>query len=967
MDMASKTYIKDLWQRVDTMLEAIPLLTQTTASRPHPIVVHFGPGFLGLGFTPSAHPHYPVSIHDFPVLPNGMPGAAAFYNETTIADSSKLHSGQILTHINEIDVYNMSYLETLDMIQSVGRPVQLRFMHRSATSSPQAVQQSPSQPPAPPSVAFRVFNAIQHGRFLTLLELQTQIDFTWKYPSDHRNMLHFSARYKQANATKWLLRRSCGKTLAQERNLHGRLPLHDAISGGHLDICMQVHEAYPEAVAAGDDRGITCVHLAAGHGHLDVLKWLMAIGTTPTRTSHDGKSGLHFAAYHGHLETAVYLIRECHVDPTLVDSNQCTCLHYAAKHGHVELCQWLVFHTLVLPTRVNVQAQMAKDLVPPHHADLHQFLTDVSALPPPPHNIVATSLPELGAIHVQWRHDPSPTALDLRWTKLQHFELEFAKGFLGAWDVFHVRLDASATQCVIPHCVPQTDYTLRLRAVNANGSSSFGKASVRTLHTDTIQEGFNHVHVVELRHLPALAAAQRHYVVLNVAPGMSFRSKLGTLQERFALDAQSFRHPKFDCHVPVLDVFPVMTVDVFVVDNAAMATSLVTSFSCSLLQSGVQWINLSFSDEMDGGEALVITNDIPIPVTPAQDPFGFYIPSGHAKRYVVAHQLETDCLAPARMRRWTTTFDLDRAGHRFRSTLMGEIGADDGPLDDDVRRRIQDLSWHGIPDEFRAQIYFIVSGASALAAAHPPTYYTDLESQSDGCVDKELVLADVRRTFSDQAAMDTIQAALERVLLAFAVHCRSIRYCQSMNYIAARLLAILPEVRAFWVLVALCGHKFLAYYKPNLAGVLVDGSVFEALLQARLPRLHHHCLALNTPMDILVAQWLLPLFCQTFPSRTTYRVLDCLIAQDAASAVFALVLAHLRLAAPLLLKTKDYMQFTAQLRHVEAGMFDVEHVFEMAAREAHSLGDQAVLLQRQRHVHLESLEAATSSLDAANS
>ncbi|RHY24560.1 hypothetical protein DYB32_008799 [Aphanomyces invadans] len=118
---------------------------------------------------------------------------------------------------------------------------------------------------------------------------------------------------------------------------------------------------------------------------------------------------------------------------------------------------------------------------------------------------------------------------------------------------------------------------------------------------------------------------------------MSFRSKLGTLQERFALDAQSFRHPKFDCHVPVLDVFPVMTVDVFVVDNAAMATSLVTSFSCSLLQSGVQWINLSFSDEMDGGEALVITNDIPIPVTPAQDPFGFYIPSGHAKRYVWAN------------------------------------------------------------------------------------------------------------------------------------------------------------------------------------------------------------------------------------------------------------------------------------------------------------------------------------------
>ncbi|CAK5062775.1 unnamed protein product [Aphanomyces euteiches] len=182
-------------------------------------------------------------------MEDGTLGAAAFYNEATVDPALKLVPGHLLTHINDADLQNVAYTEVLDRVEAAERPIKLGFMappNRFDSALRLRRQSSVSHPPPTKeasSVAFRVFNAIQYGHFLSVLELQTKIDFNWKYPTDQRNLLHFAARYKEINATKWLLRRENGRALVQERSIQGRYPMHDAISGGNLAISTQVSTA----------------------------------------------------------------------------------------------------------------------------------------------------------------------------------------------------------------------------------------------------------------------------------------------------------------------------------------------------------------------------------------------------------------------------------------------------------------------------------------------------------------------------------------------------------------------------------------------------------------------------------------------------------------------------------------------------------------------------------------------------
>ncbi|CAK4141322.1 unnamed protein product [Aphanomyces euteiches] len=645
-------------------------------------------------------------------MEDGTLGAAAFYNEATVDPALKLVPGHLLTHINDADLQNVAYTEVLDRVEAAERPIKLGFMappNRFDSALRLRRQSSVSHPPPTKeasSVAFRVFNAIQYGHFLSVLELQTKIDFNWKYPTDQRNLLHFAARYKEINATKWLLRRENGRALVQERSIQGRYPMHDAISGGNLAISTQIYELFPQAIHEGDAKALRTLQ------------------------------------------------------------------------------------------------------------------------------------------------DPNP------------------------------------------------------------------------------QGYFLSVNLAEIRHLPGENAATRYFIVVKIAPGMTYRSKLGTLQEKFALDTQSFRHPKFDFKVPVLDAFQSIDVDIFAVQN--LESTLLTSFSCNIsAKDGIQWVPLNCQGQ---GEALVITNDDEI--QEITDAFGFQLPSSHLKRYVVASRL-AKCVETYHELSWKRLVD---------QILQNE-------LDIESRCEMEALIWNGVPAAWRSTVYFFASGAAALQSQHESTYYLSLEAKFDSSPDKKLIDADVKRTFADQPFMETSRPALERVLLAFTVHMPDVGYCQSMNFIAARLLVVLPEEQTFWVLVILCGQKFSKYYLRTLQGVHVDGSVLEALMQSRLPRLIHHCHLLDTPVEILAAQWFLPLFCQTFPASTTFRLLDCILVHDS-SVVFALVLAHLRLASPGLLKTKDYMAFTNSLRQLEAGLYDVEHLLEMAAKEFHSL-HVAVHQLRETQTHIE--------------
>jgi small G protein signaling modulator 3 len=69
------------------------------------------------------------------------------------------------------------------------------------------------------------------------------------------------------------------------------------------------------------------------------------------------------------------------------------------------------------------------------------------------------------------------------------------------------------------------------------------------------------------------------------------------------------------------------------------------------------------------------------------------------------------------------------------------------------------------------------------------------------------------------------------VLTAYVLRSPTIGYCQGWNSIAARLLAVMPEEEAFWVLVQLVEVVLPLDQYSNLLGVLVDIKVFGRLME----------------------------------------------------------------------------------------------------------------------------------------
>ena len=101
-----------------------------------------------------------------------------------------------------------------------------------------------------------------------------------------------------------------------------------------------------------DAHDMTSLQLAAKHGQLEIVKFLIENGADVQITNYEdllaneerieelqssdnATSPLHFAAQEGHHEVCEYLLNYFHVDSW--DRNRMTPLHWASQNGHLKV------------------------------------------------------------------------------------------------------------------------------------------------------------------------------------------------------------------------------------------------------------------------------------------------------------------------------------------------------------------------------------------------------------------------------------------------------------------------------------------------------------------------------------------------------------------------------------------------------------------------------------------------------
>eukprot|EP00753_Platysulcus_tardus_P013384 PLAT3668.1.p1 GENE.PLAT3668.1~~PLAT3668.1.p1 ORF type:complete len:713 (+),score=381.77 PLAT3668.1:21-2159(+) len=169
----------------------------------------------------------------------------------------------------------------------------------------------------------------------------------------------------------------------------------------------------------------------------------------------------------------------------------------------------------------------------------------------------------------------------------------------------------------------------------------------------------------------------------------------------------------------------------------------------------------------------------------------------------------------------------------------------------------------------------------------------------------DVVSKDVGRSFSGallESDSAEVRAALQRVLLAFAVHNQRVGYCQGMNFIVAFSLTQLhaEEEDAFWLLVATVELLPVEFYMTT---GLEELMVFQAMLRRYVPELATH-LGDNFEVttNLLAIHWLLPLFVHELPPAVTVAVWKQFFTRDALSSLLRTSLVIVKTFLPPLLQ-----------------------------------------------------------------
>ena len=211
---------------------------------------------------------------------------------------------------------------------------------------------------------------------------------------------------------------------------------------------------------------------------------------------------------------------------------------------------------------------------------------------------------------------------------------------------------------------------------------------------------------------------------------------------------------------------------------------------------------------------------------------------------------------------------------------------------------------------------------------------SDLTLSSSAEAHRQVEL-DLHRTLPQHKVnQENFMPALKGVLLAYAYRNQSIGYCQSMNFIAGKLLLYVEEAPAFWMLTTLVEDIMPPTYwmRGGMSGVMVDVGVCEQLVATQLPKLGEHLAGLDAytyGLRGLLTQWLMTLFVNALPPETVDRVWDNLFYTEKDKILFRVVVALFRLLEKTLLGLTVPTDCATLLREESAQLYDGKKLVEL--------------------------------------
>uniref|UniRef100_A0A674EU63 Ankyrin repeat and death domain containing 1A n=1 Tax=Salmo trutta TaxID=8032 RepID=A0A674EU63_SALTR len=162
---------------------------------------------------------------------------------------------------------------------------------------------------------------------------------------------------------------------SEQSSTNGLGLLHCAAQRGHSRVLEFIMEDLVEDILLDrvDNSGKTAFHLAAEHGQLEVVEFLIGMGCTHVLKDKDENMAIHLAAKHGHKEVLQKLV-ETGVDIDERNIDGLTPLHLSSDGGHYECVK------LLLEACCNVNALTNKNMNALHYVAQHGFERETSLL-----------------------------------------------------------------------------------------------------------------------------------------------------------------------------------------------------------------------------------------------------------------------------------------------------------------------------------------------------------------------------------------------------------------------------------------------------------------------------------------------------------------------------------------------------------------------------------------------------------